>query len=288
MSAKKIVVADDHGLWAAEWARVLQDQRPGQYEVIPVDRPSAVAERLDEDPNIWLLVIDLDFYRVTADTGLRALITAEAHARRRPSDQPLHTIVSTVDGDSDNRFLFLHTAFQCFNPAPVDLILKGPDFDAAALNAVDALARGDRPSGQRFSRFTSKGLDEPLIRQLLGGKCNSKGVPIKLALWKALAGLTAAPGDTVRGVQQLQAATGITSKYIYNYLNPALEVAQRLAADMRMAPRSVLEAPAPELREANDVLSGLQQFAVLHTLFFQAPELPEIVKDRLIDRGRGK
>ncbi|MFI7876046.1 hypothetical protein [Streptomyces salinarius] len=287
MSAKKIVVADDYGLWAAEWARVLQDKRPGQYEVIPVDRPSAMGEQLDEDHDIWLLVIDMDFYRVTADTGLRALITAEAHARRRPADRPLHTIVSTVD-DNDNRFLFLHTAFQCFNPPPVDLIFKDPGFDCAALSAVDALARGDRPAGDRFARFTRNGLDEPLIRRLLGGKCNTRGVPIKLALWQALAGISADPGDTVRGVQQLQAATGITSKHIYTYLNPALEVAQSLAADMRLPPRSVLDAPAPERREANDVLSGLREFAVLHMLFFQAPELPEIVKDRLIDRGRGK
>lgn len=288
MSAKKIVIVDDYGLWGAEWARVLQDQRPGQYEVVPVDSPSAMGERLDKDPDIWLIVIDMDFYRVTADTGLRALITAEAHARSRPSDRPLHTVVSTVD-DNDNRFLFLHTAFQCFNPAPVDLIFKDPGFDRAALGAVDALARGDRPSSHRFARFTRNGLDEPLIRKLLGGKCNKRGVPIKLALWTALAGISADPGDTIRGVQQLQAATGITSKHIYTYLNPALEIAQAIAVDMRMPPRSVLDAPAQgKQREANDVLSGLREFAVLHMLFFQAPELPDIVRDRLIDRGRGK
>src|SRR4051794_29994825 len=101
MDAKRIVVVDDYGLWGAEWARVLQDRRPGQYEVVPVGSPSAMPERLDEAPGIWLVVIDMDFFRVPPDTGLRALITAEAHARRRASDRPLHTIVSTVD-DNDN------------------------------------------------------------------------------------------------------------------------------------------------------------------------------------------
>ncbi|MEV4896799.1 hypothetical protein AB0K48_46315 [Nonomuraea sp. NPDC055795] len=284
MRARKIVVADDHLHWASQWGRLLQEHRKDQYIVIPVATPKKMSEVLEEDPDVWLAVIDMDFGRASPNTGLGALLAAEQHARRRPKERELHTIITTVE-DTDDRILFLHAAFQCFEPPPVDLIYKDNDFTAAVLDAVGHLSTGGRPGPHRYRRFKPVHDQEPLIRRLLGGPRTEDGVAINLAIWQALSGLTTQESDSVRGVQSLLHATGFSSKHIYHYLDAAFNTASLLACDMRFAPRALLDPPKPA--RAGDKIGALREFASIHALFFKAPELDDITK-RLLDPVRGK
>ncbi|WP_327387121.1 MULTISPECIES: hypothetical protein [unclassified Streptomyces] len=292
MTAKKIVVADDNGHWASQWRRLLDDRREGQFIVTHVNSPEAMRDHLAADPEVWLAVIDMDFNRASHKTGLHALMTAERNARERPKGRVLHTIVTTVD-DADNRLLFLHTAFQCFDPPPVDLILKDNDFDSAVLDALGHLTAGGLPARTRYKSFAPGREDEPPMRKLLGGKCSKTGEPLRLTLWRTLGGITAEEGD-VGALQQVQNATGIKSKHIYGHLRSALEGAQGFvrfgdsgdSGGMRFPPRAMVNAASPEKRKGGEVISPLREFAAAHALFFQAPELEEIVKERLLDPVR--
>ncbi|MFF7205344.1 hypothetical protein [Streptomyces sp. NPDC008141] len=296
---KKIVVADDNLNWGGQWPRLLQeaaqkDERYSRYTVTLVSTPEAMCERLERDPDVWLAVIDVDFARASRMTGLTALAAAERIAQDRPRGNELHTIVTTVE-DTDDRILFLHTAFQCFGPPPVDLIYKDNDFTRTVLEAVGHLSTGGRSSGQRFAQFAPRSPGAGLLmHRLLGGarqkdrkdgKQEKEDAPgINLALWRALSGITAEEGDdAVRGVQKIQQATGIKSKHIYKYMDDAFAAAAEVATHMRFPPRALI-AP-PQQKRANDVIVALREFAAIHALFFQAPELDQIV-ERLLDPVR--
>lgn len=275
MTGNKIVIADDHLPWSAQWGRVLDEHHPGKYEIEMTTSPEGLRTHLEDDPDVWVAVVDLDFQRASTHTGLDALLATQEHARRRTKGHELHTVVTTSEYQ-DDRILFLHTAFQCFSPQPVDLIYKNAEFDQAVLDTLGHLSAGGRPGPSRYSRFVPAVGGETLMRRLLGGKRNKDGEPINLALWRALSGIAREEDDAVRGMQRLEQATGLSRGHIYKYLDDAFAVASELAPDMRFPPSDLMD--PPERMLAGDKLSPLREFACIHALFFHAPELRAVIE----------
>ncbi|MFL1375911.1 MULTISPECIES: hypothetical protein [unclassified Nocardiopsis] len=281
MKKTGIVVCDDHSIWSSQWRRVLDERRPNRYEVTTVNSPREMEKTLEENTSVSIVVLDVDFARAVPETGLFGLEAVERQRRRRDGND-LHCIMMTLE-EEDNRKLFLHTAFQCFHPAPVDLIYKNDELDDIAVSTLDLLAAGGRPGPRRYAEFVPRARQDTLMYHLIGGpKPRGKKnhvFPVRYTLWKTLSEMDDNEKE-ISGMNLLREATGLNRNSIYAHLEHAFSVASEIVPTMRFGPKSV---SSHGFKERNEQIAPLRGFAGANRLFFQAPELDRIVIERLMD-----
>lgn len=268
---KKVIVVDDYPEIHAEWRRVLRIRWPKESDcpaVVDLNKPEDVAAALVEHPDAGLVVVDLDFGRASRHTGLQALVQVEEHQRRH-INHDLSTVIMTAD-EQDSRLLLLLSAFQLFDPMPIDLIRKSDKRERVIVEIVQTLKNNQRPRNDRFRDFLHSRINRPVMYRLV---CESYGKDRRaLDLWRALL--------EANSTSDLKAALGLKNQ-IYEYMKRAAEAAAEVAKQMHRPPEALLNVHAMlgeegKRRDAGDVFGPLSSFAQRNVLFFEAPELDVI------------
>jgi CheY-like chemotaxis protein len=249
----RIVVVDDY-ISAEETVRAAVTSDGGRAHTVTGVRAPAELLRVPGLAGFGLAFVDLDFRRLSGQTGLLAL--------RLLRDAAVPAVIYAAD-DEDNRALFLLAAFQFYEP--VGLVSKRAS-RAEIWHLVTTVAAGQRPAADAARRYRPPPDGPSLIDQLIARESD-------LAIWRALA----AHSDRLAVARSAQWSASKVDKFLAERFG----VVQRIQT--ALLGRAAPEAGPPGPRQHR--LGPVRAFAAEHHHFFFDTEVAALIRSR--DAGRG-
>jgi len=256
----RIIVVDDY-ISAEETVRAAVTAEGGAHAVTGVRTPEEL-RRVPALSSFGLAFVDLDFRRLSTQTGLLAL---------RLLDQSGVPAVIYAADDEDNRVLFLLAAFQFY--APVALVSKRAS-RAEIRQLVDTLAAGNRPASAAARRYEAPRLGASLIDQLIVRASD-------LTIWQALA----AHSDRLAIARSAQWSASKVDKFLAERFDVVQQIESGLLGRADLAPGGWEQgSSAGEQRARQHRLGPVRAFAAEHYHFFFDDEVAALIRAR--DAGR--
>ncbi|MGW2130546.1 hypothetical protein [Streptomyces coelicoflavus] len=231
----RILVIDDIYVIELGVARAVEAEG---HTVVGARNPDELRQRLARDKDFQLALVDLDYGREVAESGLAALEVLNSHG--------IPSVIHTVDGE-ENRTLFLLAAFEFF-PQTVAVLSKHAS-DGPLHQIIDALGRGYSPSPTLSQRYRPARGRTSLLSELVGR-------PEDLPLWRALARHTK--------LALVAKAVSRSERSVSEFLAKRQPVIARFQHEFMERPMP----PEPTGGERNKPLLEVCGFARFHSEFF--------------------
>ena len=243
----KILVIDDY-VAAEDAVRAALDSSPATqgHEVTGVRTPGGL-HQLGGLDGFGLAFVDLNFGRLTSQTGLSAL--------RVLRDSGVPAVIYTAD-EEENRLLFLLAAFHFYSP--LGLVSKRASRDEIH-RLVAFINAGTVPPSPAARRYERPRVGPSLFDQLI---VRVEDLPV----WRAL-------GEQSDRVA-IAKATSMHTRTLDKFLADHFDAVEGLEA-------TLLDRTRPQnLRPHEHRFTPIHTFAVTHHQFFQDPEVERLINER--------